>query len=382
MQPHKICPNCHQAAPLDAPQCVRCGHKYRTQFSSASQQTHQSATILGGTSQNSASSKLACSVCGRTFNILTQHHFDSASGMCKNCLLVHQRRMEARINHFRTALHQAAQHNHYIFSDQVILQLHEYARQLSMTPQQAFSHVKPDCIEILRRFYHVAKNDGVITPQEEEHLRCLERWFFLVPNDTSGIWSEIQYLQLVNSIRAGKLPTITPSITMPISEVCHWESQATYYKVLTSQTKLLPGNLILSNQKFRFVSQMGGFEFGLSKIAGVRYQHPGGIFLQLTRTQGNGFYECQQGPILAEVIQALIRMNNRHLIQQQTSSRQIPQHIKAAVFQRDQGRCVQCGSTSNIEYDHIIPFSRGGATSENNLQILCHSCNKAKSDKI
>jgi len=41
-------------------------------------------------------------------------------------------------------------------------------------------------------------------------------------------------------------------------------------------------------------------------------------------------------------------------------------------------RCARCGSPSNLELDHIIPLSRGGATSVRNLQVLCRSCNRKK----
>lgn len=60
----------------------------------------------------------------------------------------------------------------------------------------------------------------------------------------------------------------------------------------------------------------------------------------------------------------------------------IPQDVMDKVWNRDMGRCVQCGSQENLEFDHIIPFSKGGATTYRNLQILCKSCNINKSNKI
>ena len=60
------------------------------------------------------------------------------------------------------------------------------------------------------------------------------------------------------------------------------------------------------------------------------------------------------------------------------NSRVIPQDVKVAVAARDQGRCVQCGSREDLHYDHKIPWSRGGANTVNNIQLLCGRCNRRK----
>lgn len=65
------------------------------------------------------------------------------------------------------------------------------------------------------------------------------------------------------------------------------------------------------------------------------------------------------------------------------SSRLIPSAVKLAVWRRDQGRCVTCGATDNLHFDHIIPYSKGGTSlREENIQLLCARHNLAKRDRI
>ncbi len=67
---------------------------------------------------------------------------------------------------------------------------------------------------------------------------------------------------------------------------------------------------------------------------------------------------------------------------EQTRREPITQPIRTEVWRRDGGRCVRCDLNENLEYDHIIPVSRGGATSVRNLQLLCKGCNLSKGAKI
>ena len=79
---------------------------------------------------------------------------------------------------------------------------------------------------------------------------------------------------------------------------------------------------------------------------------------------------------------------SKHIIPEESKrsykygSRYIPSDVKKAVWERDGGRCVECGSTHRLHYDHEIPFSKGGSNTEKNIRILCKKCNLRKSDKI
>jgi hypothetical protein len=64
-------------------------------------------------------------------------------------------------------------------------------------------------------------------------------------------------------------------------------------------------------------------------------------------------------------------------------NRMIPTSVKLEVWKRDKGRCVQCGSSDNLHFDHILPFSKGGTSLKaDNIQLLCARHNLQKSDKI
>ena len=59
--------------------------------------------------------------------------------------------------------------------------------------------------------------------------------------------------------------------------------------------------------------------------------------------------------------------------------RNISKAIKIAVWQRDGGKCIVCGETDNLHFDHIVPISKGGTSdTADNIQLLCARHNLAK----
>jgi hypothetical protein len=64
-------------------------------------------------------------------------------------------------------------------------------------------------------------------------------------------------------------------------------------------------------------------------------------------------------------------------------NRIIPTSVKLEVWKRDKGKCTQCGSTDNLHFDHILPYSKGGTSLKSqNIQLLCVRHNLQKHDRI
>ena len=66
-------------------------------------------------------------------------------------------------------------------------------------------------------------------------------------------------------------------------------------------------------------------------------------------------------------------------------SRSISHSTIIRVARRDNNTCQICGKIlldREIEIDHLIPYSRGGTSDENNLRVTCLECNRKKGKKI
>jgi hypothetical protein len=64
--------------------------------------------------------------------------------------------------------------------------------------------------------------------------------------------------------------------------------------------------------------------------------------------------------------------------------RYIPFEVKMRVVRRDNYTCQGCGRhllDNEVEFDHIIPISKGGSSEEHNIRLTCYKCNRDKSNR-
>jgi 5-methylcytosine-specific restriction endonuclease McrA len=67
----------------------------------------------------------------------------------------------------------------------------------------------------------------------------------------------------------------------------------------------------------------------------------------------------------------------------------IPYHLaknayptRASIYKRDDHECQYCGSEKDLTLDHVIPRSKGGQDTWDNLVTCCSKCNLKKGNKL
>lgn len=62
--------------------------------------------------------------------------------------------------------------------------------------------------------------------------------------------------------------------------------------------------------------------------------------------------------------------------------RTIPERVRHEVWRRDEACCVDCGSRERLEFDHIIPISKGGSNTARIIELRCEICNGRKGARV
>jgi 5-methylcytosine-specific restriction endonuclease McrA len=76
----------------------------------------------------------------------------------------------------------------------------------------------------------------------------------------------------------------------------------------------------------------------------------------------------------------VIRLNTYVRVPRDAHSRKI---TRRAIFARDRWTCQYCGSGhGSLTVDHVIPRSKGGGSSWDNIVTCCAPCNRRKGDRL
>lgn len=318
-----------------------------------------------------------CVRCGNEAGFVGSLNFNKVTGRCGKC----ENEVKQALQRFRVAFLNYTQDGVISPYEWASLQAGAQSDRLNMFEALAF--VRGDALNLLDRTIAFASADGFISDEEEQYIHQLKQFLAIPDNLAQPLLDRLSYLKYISNIRRGVLPTVRSTAHLESDEICHHETPATYHKVNAKSVSLVPGRLVATNKKLVFLSQSGGAEIPWKNIMRIELQGSG-VYLELSTKKGNGRYDVPDPTLTEATLDTLVRISKRQLLvpQSTSDSRRIPQDVKLAVWQRDQGKCVQCGATTYLEFDHIIPHSKGGASTVNNIQLLCRRCNLQKSDRI
>lgn len=246
--------------------------------------------------------------------------------------------------------------------------------------------------------------DGITEEIEDLVYEEIER--LQLPADLEEpLTNRLDYLRLLSRIRVGDFPHITYEGHLDTDEYAHFYLATTYVNSFGKKVKYIQGKLLGTTKKLYFLPDSGakGHEIGWNSIKEVifqelrleeeenwtiRHEYEQGTIYQVIRIRvtsgtGGGDYAVADPLLVKTFLDALIKQWRRQLAAKRTTSKYVPDAIKAVVYQRDGGRCVECGYEGPyLEFDHIWPRSKGGPTSSNNIQLLCGQCNRTKGNRV
>ncbi|MDR7169328.1 stress response protein SCP2 [Nocardia kruczakiae] len=235
----------------------------------------------------------------------------------------------------------------------------------------------------LERTAAFALADGTITGAELERFDATVAALGGREGSVDELRRSLRRLRILSRLRAGELPVIAvPDLHLDPQERVHLDTAATRLRRTGRGTHASPGRLICSNRKLRFIGPDAGIEIPWTRAVSVSVTETG-VTVAATSARGGAEFDVAEPELVAAIVEGALRVAKRLTVAPgRRDSRSIAPDIKAEVWHRDGGRCVECGATHYLEFDHIIPLSRGGATSAANLQILCRGCNRDKGDHI
>lgn len=144
-----------------------------------------------------------------------------------------------------------------------------------------------------------------------------------------------------------------------------------------------PPPFILKHYANEFMAQVG------VSLAPIEIPYPVYTF-EYVSAGGNS---SQRTPIVlySPTIDALIGTLSQRIRWRQSAAGQralMTAHLREFIKNRDNYACRQCAVSVMVEphllleVDHIIPVSRGGLSTVDNLQTLCWKCNRSKSNRM
>ncbi len=249
--------------------------------------------------------------------------------------------------------------------------------------QNVVSDCQPVAAKFIRHLLADAISDWEVTADEESLIHFHIKLFGL-EGMRHEVDSVIQRVRKISALRANALPK-----SLRLSPAWLISGEAVYLRsrvdFLKNSSIVSTGQLWVTSTRVEYVAPKGAVSLSMKSIRTVESVRG---FLHLTASKGGiRIFQMEEAGVCSELILCLMRATNRTAnITLDGDTRQerrlVSKETRNAVWIRDGGRCVECGCSDYIEFDHIIPVAKGGANTVNNIQLLCRRCNGAKGARI
>ncbi len=263
------------------------------------------------------------------------------------------------------------------------------ARRLGFSDTEALALISRHSERFVEHILLDAKSDERISESEERLLLDMLERFSPRPAFMKYVRDEVGFVRSLTRIAEGHLPSIAapPNIGLRAGEIAHFHGPVQY-----EQTRFLKngpeirtykGWGTITDDRFIFGSEERPFFFGLRSIISVECNSSQAMVQASGKGTGKYIF-LKNGVLGTRILVCAVGKANQTIVSRHSEApnRHIPRVVRQRVWQIYGGRCVDCGASDYLEYDHIIPVSRGGSNHENNIQLLCRACNLKKSNSI
>lgn len=156
------------------------------------------------------------------------------------------------------------------------------------------------------------------------------------------------------------------------------------------KTKILSGieneipKKIKENGYYRFQLEIGFEDIEIEKIDFPKYK------FQYISSGGYAHTECEVVMDIQNLNKFISYLSEKIKFKNSVAGQRalMTSSLRRKILNRDNYTCQKCGNSTFkepnllLEIDHKVPLSKGGMTTENNLQVLCWRCNRSKGAKI
>ncbi len=250
------------------------------------------------------------------------------------------------------------------------------AQRLAVPWEHGLDYVLKDSLAFVERSLTFATGDGQI--DEIAASRILDMLEPLrVPRDHARrVRRRIEYVKALAAVRQGRLPALKlAGVMLDPGEALHLHTSASHIKRMKHGPVSIDGTLLVTDAKVRFSADQESFAVSWRYVLSVSsYGH--NVIVSTAEQQGDIKLRVDDPTWTEAVIAAALKAHKRQPFGAVANAGvgQVPQDVRIAVWQRDGGSCVRCGSSEYLEFDRVHPLPAGSVDTPHNVVLLCRQC--------